>query len=190
MPVGIHDVEHVQRLAIHAVFAHVIEDLLHRPLILHRDELRRHQSAHAAFGIIEERLRDFQFFGAEKTKQLRHRRAGQFLDERRAVVGRHRVENMNGVLLPHGVQQVPLRWMREIGERGGCNFSWQQAEDDDLLFRGQVLNQLRDVRRWPLGENFLEFSKTPLPHEFLYFRSEQLSKHKWHHLQRGEALQR
>ena len=123
-------VDHVQRLGVLAVFAHVIEHLFHRPAGIDRDQVRRHQPADAAFGITEERLGDAAFLRREQLDQLARRRARQFLEQRRAIVRRHFVEDPDDLLVRHRAQQFLLRLDVEIFENVGRQIVRQDAEDD------------------------------------------------------------
>ena len=60
------DVKNVQRFAVATEFADEIEHLLDGPIFVHRNKIRRHQSADAAFRITEERLGDAAFLGREQ----------------------------------------------------------------------------------------------------------------------------
>ena len=90
------------------MFADVIEHLLHRPILLHRDKIRRHQTANAVFGITEQRRGDAAFFRREQSDQLPRRGARQFLQQRRAIVRRHFIQNGDDLLVRHRAQQFLL----------------------------------------------------------------------------------
>ena len=83
------------------MLAHIIEHLLHRPILLHRDKVRRHQTANAVFRITEQRRGHAAFFRREQTNQLARRRARHFLEQRRAIVRRHLVQNGDDLLVRH-----------------------------------------------------------------------------------------
>ena len=63
-PVPIDDVDHVERLAVVAVFADVIERLAHAPLRPHRHIVERHHPADAVLRVGEQGLGDLPLFSA------------------------------------------------------------------------------------------------------------------------------
>ncbi len=115
------------------MFAHVIEHLFDRPAGIDRDQVRRHQPAHAAFGITEERLGDVALFRREQLDQLPRGGARQFLQQRRPIVRRHFVENADGLFVRHRAQELLLRLDLEIFEDVGREIVGQDPEDDDLF---------------------------------------------------------
>ena len=155
LAVLVHDVQHVQRLAVSAVLPDVIEHLLHRPRIPDRDEIRRHQPPDAALAIPEQRLGGRALCRRQQIQQLRNRRARQLLQQRRAIVGRHLVEDLDRVLLPQRAQQTRLRVHVEILEHVGGHRLRQDAENHHLLLDGKPDDALRQIGRMPFGENLL-----------------------------------
>src|SRR5207247_2413656 len=87
----IDDINKVQRLAVATMFAHIIEYVLHGPLLVHSDEIRRHQAAHAVFRVAEQCRGDATLLRRKQSNQLPRRCAGQFLQQRRPIVRRHLV---------------------------------------------------------------------------------------------------
>ena len=76
--------------------------------------------------------------GREQREHLRHRGRGQFLEQRRAIVRRHVVEDVRGGLVAHrlqhrllGVRLQVLEDLRRLSVR-------QQAEDDGLLLLREI----------------------------------------------------
>ena len=69
-PAFVDDVDDVERFAVLAVRAHVVEHLAHGPVLPHRDIVRRHQAADRLLGIAEQRHRDGAFAGREQCQQL------------------------------------------------------------------------------------------------------------------------
>ena len=113
------DVDHVQRLAVLAMFADVIEHLFHRPILVNRDEVGRHEAADASLRITEKRLRNAPLVRREQFDQLAGRRARHFLQQRGAIVRRHLVQNGHDLFVGHCVQELLLRIHIEIFEDVG-----------------------------------------------------------------------
>ena len=67
-------------------------------------------------GITEERLGDAALLRREKPNELAGRRARHFLEERRAIVRRHFVQDRDDLFVRHGPQQLLLRIDFEIFE--------------------------------------------------------------------------
>ena len=151
-PALIGHVDHVERLHFAAVDADVVEGLLDRPLLANADESRGHQATDAALGVVEQRLRDGFFLGRKELDELDHGRPRQLLEQRRAVVGRHVIEDAGGLGLPHRFQDDLLRVGVEILEDIRGLRVREQAEDDGLLIVRQLGDALGDVRRRPVGK--------------------------------------
>ena len=98
--------------------------------------------------------------------------AWQFLEQRRAVVGGHLVEQLDGFLLPHRAQQVFLRVELEVLERLRRDLVRQHAEENHLLVVGQVGDQFRKVGWRPVLENLPQVREVARLDEFLDFRLE------------------
>ena len=95
------DVDDVQRFAVLPVRPHVVEHLANGPLLADRDVVRRHQPADGLLGIAEQRQRHGPFGRREQGQQLPRRFRRQLLEEHRAVVRRHVVQQLRDVLLRH-----------------------------------------------------------------------------------------
>ena len=104
-PVVVDDVDDVERFAVLAVRADVVEHLGDGPVFPHRDVVRRHQPPDRAFGIAEQRHRDGALLRREQREQLPRHLGRQLLEEHRAIVRRHLVEQRRDVLLRHRLQQ-------------------------------------------------------------------------------------
>ena len=65
------DVDDVERFAVLAVRADVIEDLAHGPVLAHRDIVRRHQTPDRPLRIAEQRHGDRALFRRQQRQQLR-----------------------------------------------------------------------------------------------------------------------
>ena len=132
------DVDHVQRFAVLAMRADVVEHLAHGPLLADRDVVRRHQPADGLFRIAEQRQRDGPFRRREQRQQLAGGLGRQLLEEHRPVVRRHVVQQLGDVLLRHRLQQRLLRVVRQVLEHRGGILPRQHAEDDDLIFEAEL----------------------------------------------------
>ena len=62
-------------------------------------------------------------------------------------------------------------------ERIGRNAVRQDAKHDDLLFFGQVGDQLREIRRRPFGKHFPKRGKIPRLNHFLDFGFDEIAEH-------------
>ena len=97
----VNDVDHVERLAVLAVGADVVEHLLHSPARSDGDVVRRHLATDAAVGVAQELDGAGALLVAQEREQLFRDRAGQFFQKGCAVVVGHRVEYGRHFLLPH-----------------------------------------------------------------------------------------
>ena len=68
-------VDEIERLAVLAVLAHIIEHFFHRPILPHRNKVRCHQTANAAFRVTKKRGRYPPLLRGEQPNQLPSRRA-------------------------------------------------------------------------------------------------------------------
>ena len=177
-PVLVRHIDHVQRLRVAPVFADVVEHALDGPVRAHAHEVRRHQTAHAVVGIIQERLGDGLFLRREELEELRHRHAGQLLEQRRAVVRRHVVEDARGIHRAHRLQHGVLRIHIQILEDIARQHMRQQAEDDRLLLLRQVRDALRDVRRRPVRKRLAKRGKIARFDQLFDFRADEVAEHR------------
>ena len=130
--------------------------MLHRPILLRRDKIRRHQTANAVFRIAEQRRGHVAFFRREQTDQLARRGTRQFLQQRRAIVRRHLVQNGYHLLVCHRAQQFLLFLDPEVFKNIRRERGWQDAKDDHLFIFRHVEDYLGDIGRRPFAENFAE----------------------------------
>ena len=107
-------------------------------------------------GIAEQRLRDAALFRREQPDQLPRRRARQFLEQRRAIVRRHLVQNADDLLVRHAAEQLLLRIDIEIFENVGRELVRQDAEDDDVIVLLHVEDHLRDIGGRPVGKQLAQ----------------------------------
>ena len=106
----------------------------------------------AAFGITEQRLRDPSFLRREQPDQLPRGRARHFLEQRRAIVRRHFVQNPDDLLVRHRPEQLLLRVDVEVFKNIRRQIMRQDAEDDDLFVFRQVEDDFGDIRRRPVAK--------------------------------------
>ena len=133
---------------------HVFEHLADRPTGIDGDQVRRHETADAAFRVTEERLGDAAFFRREEFDQLPRGGARQFLQQRRPVVRRHFVQDGDSLFVRHGAEQVLLRFDLEVFEHVRREVVRQEPEDDDLFLLGKISDDFRDVGRGPVRKEF------------------------------------
>ena len=138
------------------MFAHVIEHLLHSPVLVHRDKIRRHQTAHAVFGITEQRRRDASLFRRKQSNQLSRRCARQFLEQRRAIVRRHLVQNRHDLLVSHGAQQLLLAPRSRDIQKHPPPGVRQDPKDDHLFVFRQIENHFGHISRRPFTKHFTQ----------------------------------
>ena len=123
---------------------------------MHRDKIRRHQSADAVFGIAEQRRGDTAFLRRKQTDQLPRRGARQFLQQRRAIVRRHLVQNAHDLLVCHGAQQFLLFLDPEVFKNIRCQIVRQHPKDDHLFVFRQIENHFGHISRRPFAKHFTE----------------------------------
>ena len=141
------DVDDVERFAVATVLAYVVEDVADRPVLAHGDVVRRHQPADRALGIAEQRHRDGPLLGRQERQQLARRGRRQLLEEHRAVVGRHVVEQRRDVFLGHRLEERFLGVLRQILEDLGGVLARQHAEDHHLVLEAELGQKRRHVDR-------------------------------------------
>ena len=78
--------------------------------------------------------------------------AGQFLEQRRAIVRRHLVQNPDDLFVRHRAEQLLLRLDVEIFENVGGLIVRQDAEDDDLFVFGKISDAFCDIGGRPIGK--------------------------------------
>ncbi len=120
-------------------------------MLLNRHVVRRHQAADRALGIAEQRHRDRPLFWRQQGQQLTRRGRGQFLEEHRALVGRHVVEQGRNVFLGHRLEESLLGVLCEVLEDGGGILAGQHTEHDDLVFETELGQERRDVACVPIA---------------------------------------
>jgi hypothetical protein len=126
--------------------------VLHRPILLHLDKIRRHQTPNAVFWITEQRCRHVAFLGREETDQLARRGAWQFLQQRRAIVRRHLIQNGNNLLVCHRPQQFLLFFDPDVFEDVRRERCWKDAKDDHLFVFGKIEDYFGHIGRGPLAK--------------------------------------
>ena len=135
--------------------------MLHRPILLRRDKIRRHQTANAVFRIAEQRRGYAAFFRREQTDQLARRGTRQFLQQRRAIVRRHLIQNGYHLLVRHRAQQFLLFLDPDVFENLRCERRWEDAKDDHLFIFRHIEDYLGDIGRRPFAEKFTERPEIP-----------------------------
>jgi hypothetical protein len=129
-------------------------------------------------------------FRGEQPDQLPGGGAGQFLQQRRPVVGRHFVQDGDGLLVGHGAQQLLLRLDFKVFEDVGCENVRQEAEDDDLFVLGKISDYVRDIGRRPVRKQFAQRSEVPRVDQHPNFRLENFPDHDDDEVKRSTARRR
>ena len=137
---------------------------------MHGDEIRRHQTADTAFRITEQRLRNAAFLRREQLNQLPRRRARHFLEQRRAIVRRHFVQDPGHLLVRHGAEQLLLRFDVEIFENIRRERGRQNAENDDLIVLRQIEDDFGKIGRRPFAKNLAQRAEIARLDQALDFR--------------------
>ena len=91
--------------------------------------------------------------------------AGQLLQEQRAVVRRHVVEQRGNVLLRHRLEQRFLGILGQVLEDGGGVLAGQHAEDHDLIFEVELGEQVGDVARVAVPQHVAQPREVPRAHD-------------------------
>ena len=116
------DIDDVERFAVFAVAADVVEDLLDRPIAFDRDEVGRHEAADRAGAVRQERAGDALLFGAEQHEQPLDFLGRLAFEQGGAVVWRHAVEQPREFLDGHLANQLFVRGGRDVLEAAGGEF--------------------------------------------------------------------
>ena len=145
------DIDDVERFAVLTMCPDVVEHVADRPMLLNRHVVRRHQPADRALGVPEQRHRDRPLLRGEQGQQLTRRSRGQFLEEHRAVVGRHVVEQGRNVFLSHRFEQSCLGVLCEVLEDGSGILPRKHPEHDDLVFETELGQERRNVAGVPIA---------------------------------------
>ena len=146
-PTFVNDVDHVERLAVLAVGADVVEHLLDSPSRSDGDVVRRHQATDAVFGIAQELDGAGALLVAQEREQLFRDRAGQLFQKGRAVVVGHRVEYGRHVLLAHRLDEFLLLCVRQILEGLGREVARKHPEEKRLIVGVNPADEVCDLRR-------------------------------------------
>ena len=170
-------IEHVESFGIAPVCAHIGQHFVDCPMRFHRDEIRRHQTAHAVLRITEQYARDLTFLRGEKLNQLPRRRARQLLQQCRAIVRRHLVQNPDHLFMRHPTEEMLLRIDIEIFKNIRRQIMRQHAEDDHLIVLLHIENHLRHVRRRPFRKQFAQAHEIARIDQALDFRDENFADH-------------
>ena len=141
------DVDDVQRFAVLPVLAHVIEHLLDGPVFPHGDVVWRHQTPHGSRRVAEQRHRLRAFLRGEQREQLFGRIRRQLAQEPRSIVGRHVVQQLRDVLLPHRLDQRALIFRRQVLEDGRREPPRKNAKRDHLIVGPQLRKDGGEVLR-------------------------------------------
>jgi hypothetical protein len=92
------------------------------------------------------------FFRCEQTDQLARRGTRQFLQQRRAIIRRHLIQNGYHLLVCHRAQQFLLFLDPDIFENLRRERRWEDAEDDHLFVFRHIEDDLCDISRRPFAK--------------------------------------
>ena len=106
-------------------------------------------------------MRDATLLRREQSNQLPRRGARQFLQQRRAIVRRHLVQNAHDLLVRHGAQQFLLFLDADVFKNIRCQIVRQHPKDDDLFVFRQIQNHFGDISGWPFAKHFTERGEIP-----------------------------
>jgi len=112
---------------------------------LHRHVVGRHQAPDRLLGVAEELRRDPPLALVEEVQEALRHGAGQLLEEGRAVVGRHLVEDLGDLALGHAADQRLLVVDVEVLEDLERQLARQDAERHGLDVVIEVPEHLRHV---------------------------------------------
>ena len=160
----VHDVDHVQRLAVPPVLADVVEHLPHGPVRAHGDVVRRHQATDAALGVAEQLDGAGALLRLEQGEHLLGDRARQFFEEGGAVVVGHRVEDGRHLVVPHGLEEFLLLVARQVLEGLRGQLARQDAEQKRLVVGVNPADEVGDLRRREPPERLAQPREVPRAH--------------------------
>jgi hypothetical protein len=146
------DVDPVDRLAVLAVAADVVERAADRPVRADGYVVRRHEPANAALGVAEELSRFSDGLGREQVEQPVRDLAWQLREQVGSVVGREVVQELPGLLVGEVVKQSVLVIRREVREDLGGQTPGERAEEQDAVRLLEVEQQVRELRLRPLRQ--------------------------------------
>ena len=107
----------------------------------------------------------------------RHR-TRQFLEKRRAIVGRHFVQNCGDLFVRHRMQKSFLFLDVEIFENVGRQRRRQHAKDNDRIVVGKIRNYFRQVGRRKFAKSFAQRVEVTRLDQTFDFGDENFADHK------------
>ena len=99
------------------------------------------------------------FLRREQLDQLPRRRARQFLQQRRAIVRRHLIQDADHLLLRHAAEELLLRIHLEIFENIRRQIVRQNAENDHLIVLLHIEDHLGHVGRRPFRKQLAQTAR-------------------------------
>ena len=130
--------------------SNVVEHFADGPVLTHGHVVRRHEPPDRSLRIAKQRQRDGTLGRCEQREQLARRRRRQFLEEQRAVVRRHVVQQRGDVVFCHRLEERFLRFLRQVFEDRRGILPRQHAKHDDLILGVQRGQQFRHVVGGPV----------------------------------------
>ena len=156
-------VDDVERLAVLAVLAHVIEHFLHRPILAHRDEVRRHQTANTSFRITEKRWAMRRSSGV--SNRISWRAAALGISSSNAVRSSGDISLRMAATCSCAMQRSNSCCASdvEILENVRRQRGRQDAKDDDAIVLRHIENDFGDIGRRPFPEEFTQAQRSCAP---------------------------
>ena len=149
-------IDHVERLAIVAMGADVIERLAHGPVGAHGDIVERHHPADTVLRVGQQILGDLALLGRKQRDQLHGEIERQAVKEGRAVVWRQIVQQGGGLGLRERLQQLVFCVVLQIGEYRRRQLRRAPAEKRGQLLHRQLGQQRRRIGRQPRCQHCLQ----------------------------------
>ena len=149
--VVVHGVEALDRLDLRVHLLQVLQGLGHGPLGTDRRELLRHQAPRRPRRVAEQALGLGGVAGRHLLEQRLALPLRQALEQKRDFVAGHAVELRPELLGRGAMQDEPERLAFELREHGRSLLGRQRFEQNQPLFLGQLVQELRDVGRMQVG---------------------------------------
>ena len=135
----------VERVLAGGRLADVLDGLGDGGVLVHGDEVARHEAAGGVLGILEELLDLLGLLLLHEVEDLVGLLLGQLLDHLDDVVGRHLVEDARDLVLVEGADQLQQRLVVQLGQHG-ARPGWAAAGGRRApLGNGQLAQRAADV---------------------------------------------
>lgn len=146
MPMVVHHVE-LEGALVRDRLANVLDGLFHRGVLVHGDDVGRHESSGGVFRILEDLLDLFGFRLLHEVENLLRLLGGQLLHHVGGVLGRHLVEDARDLDLVEGAHQLEEGVVIEFGEDLAGALRREGPKDGDLLGQRELTEHGGEVGR-------------------------------------------